>query len=52
MSKTSDVVEPVLDDIFENIQLEVKDIEDTTNLINPCDFAWNACSNNVESVRD
>ena len=30
MSKTSDVVEPVLDDIIENIQLEVEDIEDTT----------------------
>ena len=30
MSTTSDVVEPVLDDIIENIQLEVEDIEDTT----------------------
>ena len=30
MSKTSDVVEPVLDDIIENIPLEVEDIEDTT----------------------
>ena len=30
MSKASDVVEPVLDDIIENIQLEVEDIDDTT----------------------
>ena len=30
MSKTSDVVEPVLDDIIESIQSEVEDIEDTT----------------------